>query len=508
MSQYSEIIGSFIRVGTFPLEADYIFSSLEKLKAYEENPDNKAIFHDGLLKVVQNEDNTLSLYWYEGGEFKELLKRRSLEEIKETIKANKDDIKLIAGTTNDNIESYLKTLPYENLTELANALHSFLTDIDESGINTFAELQKFLEGYSHTHNLQQVLEDLYNKIQGNPVPNEGFKTFRDIQEFITVLAEATKNRYENLQSEINQTQTGVGLDSDGSFSPDQETTYLKNATSVMNALRTLDSLINQAINNCNIQSKATDSVNVDILKEANKTTISAQVKISSELGNDIQVKNDGLYHTIDSEYENGILTIKVNGNVRQQHILGLSSLVENAYYDADQESIIIIFKLISGETQKISIPVALLITEWQVSNLYPSITLNKVRNIQGPDTLTADVNVSSVNNNILEKKVDGLAVIGISDNIDYKGQTLTNALTTVATNANDANARITNITGIVGNTWQANPAGTYSKNSTDIANAIYLLDKTLANKADSIHALEQELASVKSELDTYDWYEG
>ena len=35
MGQYSELIGSFKRMGNFPLEADYIFNSEEELRALD-----------------------------------------------------------------------------------------------------------------------------------------------------------------------------------------------------------------------------------------------------------------------------------------------------------------------------------------------------------------------------------------------------------------------------------------------------------------------------------------
>ena len=35
MSKYSEMAGSFIRTGGYPLEADYIFESEEKLKEFK-----------------------------------------------------------------------------------------------------------------------------------------------------------------------------------------------------------------------------------------------------------------------------------------------------------------------------------------------------------------------------------------------------------------------------------------------------------------------------------------
>ena len=47
-------------------------------------------------------------------------------------------------------------------------------------------------------------------------------------------------------------------------------------------------------------------------------------------------------------YENGILTIKVNDAIVGQHVIGLSTVVEDAKYDPDQEAIVITFKLLDA----------------------------------------------------------------------------------------------------------------------------------------------------------------
>lgn len=62
MSQYSELLGSFIRTGNFPLEADYIFSSEEELKTYYNDPIKKATLHKGLFRVV-DDGVKQKLYW-------------------------------------------------------------------------------------------------------------------------------------------------------------------------------------------------------------------------------------------------------------------------------------------------------------------------------------------------------------------------------------------------------------------------------------------------------------
>lgn len=452
MSQYSETMGSFIRTSNYPLEANYIFESEEQLKEFYTDELNKTLLHKGWFKVIDNGE-TQSLYWIvnkddeltftklisEGditsiNKFLDDLNTKLDEEIAKREENDEDEksrleyieesIKAIVGSE-DPVKEYLETLDYKNLTELSDALNVFLnTYTEDDSIDTLPEIKDFLAGYTHTHNLEQVLDDLWNKIEGDPTPNLEFRTLRGIQDFITRLAQVTKNRDDNLQTELNQTQVGVGLDSDGSFSPDQETYYLKTATSVMNALRTLDSLINQAINNCNIQPKDTNTVSIDITKEATKTTISANVKLSPDPNNDIQEKENGLYHNIDTEYENGILTIKVNGNVRKQHVLGLSSIVDNAYYDADSESIVIIFKLQNNDKQTITIPVASLISEWEVDNSIATkvVELTKERVVAGgADKLSADVRISTNKTNILEKDGNTLLVRGTADNIIYNG---------------------------------------------------------------------------------------
>ena len=64
MGQYSELIGSFKRMGNFPLEADYIFNSEEELKSFYSQSENYVLLHRGLLRIVASpESNEQYLYW-------------------------------------------------------------------------------------------------------------------------------------------------------------------------------------------------------------------------------------------------------------------------------------------------------------------------------------------------------------------------------------------------------------------------------------------------------------
>lgn len=60
MSQYSETIGSFVRTGPYPLEADLVFESYDKLQEWATN--NKSILYEGLYKIVI-EDDQQKLFW-------------------------------------------------------------------------------------------------------------------------------------------------------------------------------------------------------------------------------------------------------------------------------------------------------------------------------------------------------------------------------------------------------------------------------------------------------------
>lgn len=194
MSEYSETMGSFIRTGNYPLEADYIFSTEAELKEFYEDPINATTLHKGLLKVVESDEtDSQALYWVvetdDGLEF----------------------VKLISSSDTSDLSQQLQ--------ELSDKLSEFIENQDETN-----------EAIWGTSNPLTIDTDL--------------NSIKDLSDAISTLKEQIEsNTNTNLQTELDQTQTGVGLNSDGSFSPDQETTYLKNSTSIMDALKTLDNKI-------------------------------------------------------------------------------------------------------------------------------------------------------------------------------------------------------------------------------------------------------------------------
>lgn len=463
MSKYSETMGSFIRNGNYSLEANYKFDSEEELKQFYSDSNNADTLHEGLLRVVTKDSaGKQALFWvvnnsgnlelqklFQADTVEELLKKvnelskkldgttlehsdlsEAINKLQDQITARDEDfgyfINIILHIVGEEqldyheIHNYItNSLEFGTLTKINDALYEFFHAVKEEGkeITTLPELQRFLSGYSNIDTLKDVIVDVVSSI---------YKDIESNSAYVQGLESKLTHSDQNLQSELDRTQIGVGLSGDGSYNSDKETYYLQNATSVMNALKILDSLINQAINNCNLETKDSDTIELSINKEPNKTTISADVKISQESGNDIQKRLNGIYSHIDSEYQNGVLTIYVNGNVRQQHILGLSSIVDNAYYDPNLESIVIIFKLQDGGTETVTIPTASLISEWEVDNVHNTVVeLTKERVVfGGADKLYADVRISDSKENILEKEGNTLIARGTTDKLLHNNRQL------------------------------------------------------------------------------------
>lgn len=244
MSKYSELMGSFIRTGNFPIEADYIFETEEELKEFYSDPLNKTILHLGLFKIVrQDSDGNQALYWVinsgDDYQFVKLITSVSLTDLDEKI--SDLNAKLIEEIANrkEIIDGQIDRLPdnLNNLMKITAAINSLLTDT--------AALKDTLKDLVGTDQ-----DDIIEYLQTLPITNltDLINTVQTIldsnvnsQEFLKELQAEVRHSLSNIWDELNKTQAGVGLDSSGLYSPDQETNYLKNATSVMNALRILDS---------------------------------------------------------------------------------------------------------------------------------------------------------------------------------------------------------------------------------------------------------------------------
>ena len=565
-NKHSELIGSFLRRGTFPLEADYIFDSYDALKEFYEKEENYAILHKGLFKIVSTEEEQ-TLYWCVKKEdkliFKPLISEKTLEELQEKIK----DLEKEISDLNDKLDKEIAdrkeadfkiwgTLTPEDLDEEYNSIAKLIDKLKEAeriinlhqeklkivnkvlnsiigtsdkteeelldylnndldwksltiindfltyfwdedpdriyeNVKNWSHLNDLFENLDTSKSLEKHFYDLWVKIMGDANPNKEYDTLMKIK---THIEDVNKKIQQNLD-EINAIESSVGLHATGQYKSDPSTKHIQNATSVMDALAKLDSLIDKAINNQNIEVEDSSSIDLTIHHYNEKNVLQGDVKISSEDKNILLVKNDGLWSAVSLNYNKGQLSLLVNGEVRDTYNLGLSGIVKQAKYNPDTESIEITFKTLD-EDQMVSIHMGSLINEWTVDNSIGNdvVVLTKTRKEgQGTDTLSADVRIYENDYNILTRKEKALYVDGRTSNIKHEGQLLDKIIDDLITNKTVSNKDIENL----------------KKSVTDLEKEVTGLKKDL-NDLDTKYALKyhthtiSDIVNLQSELDKLD----
>lgn len=167
-----------------------------------------------------------------------------------------------------------------------------------------------------------------------------------------------------------------------------------------------------------------------------------KIRISPDNDNIIWNRADGFFASTKLDYNSNdnkliFTTSTVNGQPFVKEIqLNTVEVIESITYDPTREVLVVKYKNDKGETKTIYVPVSGLIDEWEVLNDAHSVKLVKQRKVSGKDILTADVNISTADNNILEERGEGnihaLFVRGTSDNIKYKDTTVEGALDALA----------------------------------------------------------------------------
>ncbi len=162
-------------------------------------------------------------------------------------------------------------------------------------------------------------------------------------------------------------------------------------------------------------------------------------KIIKDLEEEIKERQNGdsalwgtINPTIIPEDLNSVLDLSkaiqdIRDELANQGIGQLDGLVQEAYYDSDKESLVIVFMMQDGKTQKLQIPFTNVIREWEPDNRHPNKVVELYREevySGGADKLSADVRISSRVDNILEKDGNTLFVQGTTDNIDHNGTAL------------------------------------------------------------------------------------
>lgn len=157
-----------------------------------------------------------------------------------------------------------------------------------------------------------------------------------------------------------------------------------------------------------------DVINLEVSKTSTGYSISGSLDISQETGNQLTKKSDGAYVKIHTLYEGGILTLFANDRLVSQHALGFSSIVSSATYDSTNKQIVIVFKLSTGESQTVTIPVDAMIKEWDTDNTSTTKVVELTKDTTGTtDKLSGDIRIWNNTKNILKNSVILLELMGL-----------------------------------------------------------------------------------------------
>lgn len=198
-----------------------------------------------------------------------------------------------------------------------------------------------------------------------------------------------------------------------------------------------------------------DGVEITVADALNEC---AKKKVSSDGSNIIYEKPDGIFASATLKYvpsENTLIftASNVTGGTNTERIaLNSVEILENIYYDATREVLVITYKDSHGETKFVDIPIGELLMnwEWDIVNDGHNVKLHKERVIGGNDKVSADAAIYNDPDNILVDKNHELFVKGTADNIRYGRESTVEAeLDKLIASDADINARLNETSGKV-----------------------------------------------------------
>lgn len=160
---------------------------------------------------------------------------------------------------------------------------------------------------------------------------------------------------------------------------------------------------------------------------------SNQFKISESNGNIITKRNDGIFASVEVAYDAATHTLIFNDGVsgEKTYKLNSASILRNATYE--KGNLVLDFDFTDGTSNQVLVPISEIVKDFELDNTNHTVNLVRVAESEsGQWRLSADVNVSTLEDNILEVTANELYVKGTADNIQYtENSTVEGALTTL-----------------------------------------------------------------------------
>lgn len=250
----------------------------------------------------------------------------------------------------------------------------------------------------------------------------------------------------------------------------------------------------------------TDAVNPTI--SVNLSTQTVNVDGADPLPNIIELENDGLFATVDLSYvydsETGKnqLVFRRNDFVKVIDIQ-LATSIDRVYYDAETESIIVMYT-VNGVQSTASIPMSALIREWTVSDsTIGAIKLTKQEvGSNGPDILSAEVVIAdSHDDNIL---VNDKGALYVSNSGITKNASDISALQTRADAIEATVQAVDEKADSIATDLQAEVTRAVSAETelrTSVTNAQNNIDKEIARATAKEAELDERITALDDEID-------
>lgn len=271
----------------------------------------------------------------------------------------------------------------------------------------------------------------------------------------------------------------------------------------------------------NVTANNTGTINLTktVLEDGNGYTLSGTVNVSQELGNIINSDGSALKATVDLVYDGdkNTLTLKTSNNADKVIALNQGSIITSIRYESSTKELVITYQTATGESQEVKVNVADLFNEVSVENhAENAVTLKMTDKLDGSQVITADVNVSTEPNNLLQKLTGNLYVSNAASGIKFEdGKSVVdkfNALTqTVTDNKLDSdtkyselNGKITGLDGKV--SVNTSNITSLQEKDTEIDGNIVEINKKISQEindrtaADT--ALEVRIDGVNTKIDT------
>ena len=279
-----------------------------------------------------------------------------------------------------------------------------------------------------------------------------------------------------------------------------------------------DNILTRVNNGKSLYVKGTAD-NIKFLKDGKEMTVAealvecANKKLSTDNDNMIYERPDGYFamsRLTYNEKENTLTftTSNQSGGTTTENIeLNSIKIIDDARYDRDTESLIFTYTTAKGEYKKLVVPVGSLIDEWVVNNDGHNVILKKERKSNvDKDVLSADVRVSSLDNNILVGKGDGLYVNGEAKNIKYGDnssveheisaakESIANEIERAKKAEKEASDAISNVVATIGSGFTTDTHDTVTCKVGQLDNAIKSLDNAINSKVSSVGKIDSSVA--------------